>query len=112
MADITWTRGDTKNLRLRIKLDGNPVDLSGYTSITLCVNSEKKPTDISNEQFKSVGVPDPDQVGNIGWIDFPMVGHEDYLGTFYYDIQAIESGLKDTFIKGYKFIYEQDINKD
>jgi len=120
MADITWTRGDTKALIIWIKYVpfGSTTavyrDLSDCTSITLCVNTEAKPVDATNEVFKIVGDIDVDQTetGNRGKVTFDMDGNEDYLGKYYYDIQAIINTKKDTFAKGDLFVFTQDINKD
>lgn len=113
MSDITWTRGDTDDLGMTLKADGVPINLDIYSSISLCINSEKEPIDTTNQLCIIAGVPDADQVTNTGKIKFPMDGNEDNLGKYFYDIQVIlvsNSKLK-TLKKGDKFTFTQDINK-
>lgn len=113
MANVTWTRGDTDDLGMTISDESGPINLDIYTSITLCVNTERAPVDATNELFSIAGVKDPDQVANIGKIKFPMDGNEDNLGVFFYDLQAIlvSNSKKKTLRKYDTFTFEQDINK-
>lgn len=112
LTDFKWTRGDTYPFSITIKTTDGPVDLTGFSNIAICFNTEKKPVDTSKEIFKSTGVVDADPT--TGKVTFTFDTEQaDNMGTFYYDIQGIDaSGHRRTFINGNKAVFEQDINKD
>ncbi len=114
IGDIEYSRGDSYpySILIKDKAAGVYVDITGYTFI-LTVDPAKAPVDASNNVFSVVGVVDPDQVTNAGRVSFtPTEDDTDNVGKFYYDIQFIDgSGNKRTFVKGFKFLIEQDISK-
>lgn len=116
MADIKWSRGDTKLLELTITQDGQPMDLSGYDTVTICVDKNQFPTDVTTQLFKQEATI-LDQVTMKGKVTVDMASHADNLGAYFYDIQGIETTTlrKHTLVPAYegnKFIFYQDINKD
>ena len=114
IGDIDYSRGDSYpySIRIKDKATREYVDITGYTFI-LTVDPEKAPVDATNNIFDVVGVVDPDQVNNTGRVSFtPTEDDTDNIGKFYYDIQFIDgSGNKRTFVKGFKFLIDQDISK-
>jgi len=111
LTDFEWTRGDTFPFTITIKSGGSAIDLTGFTSISLCVNGEKAPTDVTNQLFVIAGVLDA--TPTTGKVTFTFSEEQaDNVGRFYYDIQGVDSGGHTrTFIKQYKFTFVQDINK-
>lgn len=112
LGNLSWYRGDTYPVAITLKVHNVPVDFTGYTSVTFCVNSEIDPEDATNELFKSVGVFDTDRT--TGKITFSFTETQaDNVGIFYFDIQGVDTtGKIRTFIKGNTIEFTQDINKD
>ncbi len=115
LGDMEWYRGDSYPLELTIKDKDTAVaiDLTGYTFL-FTVNSERTPTDDTNQLFQTVGVVDPDQVTNIGKVVFtPVIADTTVadIGTYYYDIQLSYSAERPRTIKKAKFKLLQDITK-
>jgi hypothetical protein len=109
--NIVKVRGDTKRhiFVLSNSETEEILNVSGWTEMEMVVNSEKSPTDDTNEQERMTGIFSTDGAdGEIGFIPSGTLP----IGKYYYDIQVIDdNGEKYTPIKGsYKII--QDINKE
>lgn len=110
---ICWARGDSSARGFTIK-DSSvspsvPIDITGF-SFKLTVNSEKDPTNQTNEIFSVVGtIVD----GPNGKVSFAPSSTETNVapGPYYYDIEQTDlGGLISTLIKG-KCKIIQDITK-
>lgn len=113
IADIWWKRGDTYPFNITIKADGLPVDLTGYLSVDLCINSSNTPIDSTTELTTVIGVFDNDRTS--GKVTFQFTDEQaDNIGKYYYDIQSVDStGARRTYkLSSNKFTFTQDINKD
>lgn len=114
VVDITYKRGDSRAITFKvINIEtGDPLDLTGYASPVLAVNSDPVPTDTTDEKFKVTGTIDP--TPSTGRISFsPTTVQSDLTpDTYFYDAQVIDaSGGLLTFVQG-KFKIVQDIAKD
>jgi len=109
IVDITIKRGDTRRHIFTIKdADGNVVDISGWSSFTLAVTSDKDPVNTDNEMGVIAGALITD--GTDGRVGFTPTGNWD-VGKYFYDAQAIDSNSeKITFVEG-KYTIDQDRNK-
>ncbi len=107
---ICWGRGDSAAKGFTVQDSaGVAVDITGFT-FKLTVNTEKKPTDVTNQQFTITGVI---VVALDGTVSFsPLTSETDITpGTYYYDIEQTDGGGKiDTLIVG-KCLIIQDISK-
>jgi hypothetical protein len=113
LGDIEMTRADSYPLILTIKSKSTslPIDLTGYAFL-LTVNSDKDPTDITNQIFQVAGVVDPDQVTNKGKVSFtPTSVNTATIGKFYYDIQWSVGSTIRSWNEKKKFTVKQDITK-
>jgi len=117
LGDIQWYRGDAYPMSLTIKDNSTTpsvaIDLTGYTFL-FTVNTEKDPTDETNQLFQIVGVVDPDQVTNKGKVSFtPVIADTATadIATYYYDIELSYSASTPRTIKKAKFKIIQDITK-
>lgn len=111
VINITRKRGDSKAIVFKLSdQDGSDSDLTGWSAAVLAVNSEKTPTDVTNEQFKVTGtIPAPTN-GEIGFA--PTTVQMDLTpGTYFYDAQVLTSDGLWTFAEG-TFTIKQDIAKD
>ena len=109
--DICWARGDDDPKIFTIKdSSACPVDVSQQT-FSMAVNTEKDPSDISNQIFQVSGVFVNN--GSDGQISFtPPANSLDNVtapGSAFYDIQRITPSKK-TIVKG-KVIFIMDIDK-
>lgn len=109
--NICWARGDDDPKTFTIKdADGDVVDISTWT-LSMAVNTEKDPADVTNEIFRVSGVFVTD--GTDGQVSFtPPAASLDAVtapGTAYYDIQRITPSKK-TLVKG-KVKFVMDIDK-
>ena len=109
MSDIIRHRGDTRRLIYTIMdADGVAIDITNWT-FKLTVNSEENPTDISNQVDQVAGVITDAAAGKVKFT--PSSTMVETAGTFYYDIEAVDtSGGITTLAKG-KFLLIQDITK-
>lgn len=110
IIDIAYRRGDTKPLQFSAFDVNGEADITGFTFL-MTVNTEKNPTDDTNEVFQMIG--EIVQV-NPGILEFPPApGDTDIaIQTYYYDIQVTDDQSKiHTPVTG-KFKITQDITKD
>lgn len=109
MSDIIRFRGDTTVIQRTIKNDAGAVlNIAGWT-LWLTINAEARPSDVTNEMAQMSGtVTDAPN----GVVEFqPTADQVDYVGVFFFDIQAIDaSGVKST-LNHARFIFLQDITK-
>ena len=114
IGDIQYVRGDTKPIIITVinKTTGKAVDVTGC-SFKFTVDPSLDPIGNTANLFQLDGVVDADQVNNKGKVAFnPTVDDTNHFGSYYYDIQMIDTNLKkDTFVRGYKFIFLSDITK-
>ena len=114
IGDIEYSRGDSYYIVLWLKdnVTKEYIDITGYTFL-MTVDPDKAPIDDTNNIFQLEGLVDPDQVTNRGKFSFkPTEIESDATGKLYYDIQFVDpDGNKRTFVKGFKFILDQDITK-
>jgi hypothetical protein len=108
--EICWGRGDSDAKGFIVQDEnGVAVDISGF-SFKMTVNSEKDPTDQTNEQFTITGVIGVAANGEVSFA--PTTVDTDITPTIYfYDIEQTDgSGAIKTLIKG-KCKIIQDITK-
>lgn len=105
---ISRYRGDTHPIYLEIEDEGEALDISGY-SFKLTVNSERNPTDTSNQLFSVDGTV---VNGPGGLAKFVLsTDQADNVGRFYFDIQQTDTGGADRTIVRGDYISKQDITK-
>ena len=110
-TNITRKRGDTCGIVFRIKkADGvTDEDISTWTNFLLTVDPSKAPTDALANVFQAVGAFVTD--GTDGRVRFFPPGTTG-VGSYYYDVQALDNdGKKCTPVQG-KYKLTQDITKD
>ena len=109
MSDIYRYRGNTTVIQRTIKDDaGNPLNIAGW-NLLLVINAEENPTDTTNEMARLTGVVTDAPNGKVEFS--PAYSDVDYVGTFYYEIQATDAtGVVSTVMKA-AFIFFQDIAK-
>ena len=109
--DICWARGDNDERTFTVR-DSNkqPLDISGWT-MSMAVNLDKDPADVTNEIFRVDGVFVTD--GTNGQIMFtPPANSLDNVaapGSAFYDINRVTPNKK-TLVKG-KVIFVMDVDK-
>lgn len=109
IININRKRGDTRALVFVIQIDGTLIDISLWTTFLLTVTSIKNPPDDSTKVFQLAGTFVTD--GTDSKIAFVPAGTTD-IGTYYYDVQAIDpAGGKFTLVEG-KYKLSQDKTKD
>ncbi len=118
---ITYTRGDTAPFTLVLSKDGSALDLTGFTSIEIVVNTDEDPSDATNEQFRMPGtIVAPATDGRLSFqpagadVSARETASDAYVPSedYFYDLQARDAaGERATLLKGGQFIVQQDINK-
>lgn len=108
MSDIIRKRGDTRRIQKTVRENGVAIDISGWT-FTLTINREEDPSDASEEVAQLIGVI---VVAGDGTVKFtPTLTDVDWVGTYFYDIEAIDAdGGVSTLDKG-RWVNTQDITK-
>lgn len=109
--DLCWARGDDDPKTFTIKDSaGVALDISLWT-LSMAVNLDKDPADVTNEIFQVVGAFVTD--GTDGQISFtPPAASLDAVtapGSAFYDIQRITPSKK-TLVKG-KVLFIMDVDK-
>lgn len=108
IVSITRKRGDTRAEEVTI-IDEDTLDalpISG--SFILSVSTLQKPTAASYVFQITGAITD----GPNGVVEFPFTsGEDDNVGDYFYDIQMLQGGIKDTVMEG-SFTMVQDITKD
>ncbi len=107
---ICWGRGDS-DAKGFIRQDslGVAIDITGFT-FKLTVNLDKAPTNQANEQFSVVGVITDATAGKFAFS--PSTSDTDIApGTYFYDIELIDSGGGKSTIIVAKALIVQDITK-
>lgn len=110
MTTITRYRGDTASDIINVTdANGDAIDVTGYT-FYLTVNTERNPTDDSNQLFQITGTIVGSPINTVFFTP-SSVQADQTPGRYYYDIQMEDSsGRIKTLQKGtYKFL--QDITK-
>ena len=109
MSSITRYRGDTAPDRFTITSEGIPVDITGCT-FKLTVNSERDPTDATNQLFTVNGVITSAPAGNV---DFsPTALQTDIApGRYYYDVQMTDATTAIRTVQKGSYRIVQDITK-
>lgn len=113
MADRTRKRGDTYADRFLFKdSTGAAVDITGWTAFQLTINTEKFPTDATNEVLQLSGAITG--AATLGVVEFAWtdLNADQTPNTYYYDVQAIMANGKRRTWGPYKYVFVQDINKD
>ena len=113
LGDIKYYRGDTEPIIVKVTdSQGNGINLTGYSFI-LTVDSRSAPDDTSTRLFTINGTVDPDQSTNEGIVRFPMTEAESNQepGTYYYDIQRIDTESHKKTLCKYRFFITQDLTK-
>ncbi len=101
-------RGDTRRVAFQAQMDGVAYDISGWTSLTLTMNTEEEPTNTDNQVYQAVGGFVGD--GTDGKIFFPRSDSID-AGEYYFDVQGVDDNSEiSTIAKGF-MVLEQDITK-
>ncbi len=114
--DLEYARGDMAPLAVIVKQSGAQFNWAGYTEIEITINSEKEPTDATNQVGQLAGTPRATD-GSDGTVDFvppDQSTSDNYTpGSYFYDMTALDgSSRKVTLFLGGKFKIRQDINKD
>lgn len=111
MADRTRKRGDTYPDRFLFKdATGAAVDITGWTAFQLTINSEKTPSDATNQLLQLTGAITG--APTLGVVEFPWLDAQaDHVGSYFYDVQAIMANGKRRTWGPYKYTFTQDINK-
>ena len=106
---ICWGRGDSSAKGFIIQDSaGVAIDITGFT-FKLTVNSEKDPSDATNEKFSIVGAITDAPNGKVAFS--PTVTDTDITpDTYFYDIEQTAGGAISTLIIG-KALIIQDITK-
>ncbi len=107
---ICWGRGDS-NAKGFVRQDSNGVaiNVTGF-SFKLTVNSEKDPTDTTNQKFTIVGVLVDEVNGQISFA--PTITDTDITpDTYFYDIEQIDAGGGKATLIVAKCLIIQDITK-
>ena len=110
-CDFERRRGDTKDIRIRLlnKDTGQPIDVNGYTA-KFTINTEKEPTDESNQVFQAPGTPDTPTTDGILIFDFSLFASV-AIGSYFYDMETTDAASQvNTPLTG-KFRVKQDITK-
>ena len=104
---ISRFRGDDYDNKIQVvDSSGAAIPLTTET-FTLTVNSEEYPTDTTNQIFTVAGTVTDAANGRVSFADD---GTTDF-GTYYYDIQMIDTlGKKRTIAKNY-YVISQDLTK-
>ncbi len=110
LVNITRKRGDTRRIIFVVSdALGNLVDISLWTNFLLTVDPSKVPTDDTANVMQLTGVFITD--GTDSKIGFTPTGAT-AIGSYYYDVQALDAnGEKITISEG-KYKLKQDITKD
>jgi len=106
--DINYPRGDSKPFQWTVKKDGTVVNITGFTYV-MAVNSDRYPTDASNEAFKLTGSIISAVAGRVDFA--PSTTNTDLVGPYYYEVQQLDGTVKSTLAKG-KITFDQDTAKD
>jgi len=113
--DLCYARGDTGPMNVRFKDDGKKYDLTGYTVITLTVDTLENPTDALTNVMAFGGTFDTDRESGLVGFRPPSLAASDALtpaAGLFYDVQATNAaGELETLCKGGDFEILQDINK-
>jgi len=112
MTDITRRRGDTyaDEFLLSDGVTGESLDLTGYTSFTLTVDSRVDPPDTTTQQYQLAGVVVGSATG--GRIAFaPNDSQSNRVGVFFFDVQVVDAAGRKRTVDHGKYTYRQDITK-
>ena len=112
LSEINYYRGDSWPITLLVK-DKNtqlPIDLTGC-AFTLTVDTEKNPADETTKVFETAGIIDQDPT--TGLVAFlPTTLNTDLTpGTYYYDVEYVDSFSNVRTILKDKFKILQDVTK-
>lgn len=110
MTNISRTRGDdyANEFIIKSKKTRQPINIAGY-SFTLTVDPSPNPANSDGNLFQLVGQIVDAATGRVAFA--PTAVQADRVGTFYYDIQMVDSsGKKRTIVKG-EYQFTQDITK-
>ncbi len=111
---LEYTRGDTAALRVRITRKGQPVDLTGFTSIRLTVSNELNPTNSAGVQAVLNGALTATPTDGYILLTPPSQAESDaYVPAagLFYDLEALDGdSARATLGKG-PFTIAQDISK-
>lgn len=107
---ICWGRGDSDAKGFVIQdSSGVAIDITGF-SFKLTVNSDKAPSDQTNEQFTVIGVLTDATNGKVAFN--PTTTDTDINpGTYFYDIEQTDNGGLISTLLVAKCIIVQDITK-
>lgn len=109
MTVVSRKRGDTyaDEWIIRSKATGQPKDISGFTFL-MTLNKFKNPQSDEPFIYQLVGVVSA-EVGKVSFAPTPE--QADRLGSFFYDIQMIDSAGKKRTIELNRYLYNQDVSK-
>lgn len=110
MTDITRKRGDTyaDEFIIKSKATGRPLNLTGYTFF-MTLDPNKAPTDDSTMLYKLAGTIVDAAAGRVEFA--PSLAQANAVGSYYYDVQMIDSAGRVRTVMSGKYKYEQDITK-
>ena len=103
-------RGDTKPIVVTLTSNGEPIPLAGCTAFTLTADPSQAPSDATNNIFTLTGTVLDASAGTVEFLpDWVQANH---VGTFYFDVQYLDSrGLINT-AGVEKLVFIQDITKE
>ena len=110
MSDITRRRGDTyaDEFIIKSKSTGLPIDITGYTFV-MTLDPAKDPVDSANNVYQLTGTIVNGPAGRVEFV--PTASQANQLGSFFYDVQMIDTGGRKRTIVTAKYKYVQDITK-
>lgn len=111
--EIEYYRGDfyPKAVTIYDSVTKSPINLTGST-LTMTVNKEKDPVDVTNQLFQLEGVLDANPATGIVYFT-PTAENTDLpKGTYWYDISMSIGSVSKRTVKKNKFIILMDIGKD
>jgi len=110
MTDITRYRGDTYGDEIIVTNNaGSPLDITGYV-FTLTVDPNRYPTDNTTKLFQLDGII-TDAVNGVVEFAPTSVQADQTPGTYWYDIQMVDTATKKRTIASGKYKFVQDITK-
>ena len=108
VSDIARARGDTYRIRRTVKSGGVAIPITDWT-FKLTINKVVRPADATDQVAQIAGVI-ADAANGV--VDFtPQTADVADIGSFFYDIQAVDSESAITTLDDGRFILLQDKTK-
>jgi len=112
MSDIERKRGDSYAdvFVLSSRETGQILNLSGYSTFLLTLDTRKDPPDTTTQVYQLAGqVVGPQADGKVQFA--PTPAQADRIGRFFFDLQVTEPGGAIRTVLAARYTYRQDITK-